>query len=105
MSTIVEFDALPWEIAGEHVRQKKFVVRDRVIRLLELSDGFAEADWCWRAHDGYVLSGELQLTFTDRSVVFGAGNGLHLGGSESEKHKAAVIHGPVLLFLVEPASG
>jgi hypothetical protein len=105
VSAIIEFNTFPWEVLGQYVRQKKVVIEDRVLRLLELTDGFAEADWCCRAHDGYVVTGELQLTFSERSTVLGPGSGLHLDGCPSDRHKASVIHGPVLLFLVEPVAG
>jgi hypothetical protein len=99
----IQFRQLPWETVSEHARQKRIAVQDRIVRLLKLDDGFRDLDWCRKSHVGYVIDGELRIDFVDRSETLASGDGLALAGGEEGKHKAAVVRGPVTLFLVEPA--
>jgi hypothetical protein len=99
----IEFSNLPWEPVSKHARQKCVVIQERVVRLLELEEGFQEVDWCHKSHVGYVVDGRLRLDFVDHSEILQGGDGVVLAGGEEGKHKAAVVCGPVTLFLVEPA--
>jgi hypothetical protein len=105
VSAAIRFSELPWESVGPNARQKSFVADNQAVRLLELSTGFEEAAWCFKTHVGYVLTGEFRLAFADHTEVLCAGDGLNLIGGELQKHRAAVIDGPVTLFLVEPVAG
>jgi hypothetical protein len=98
----VQFEAVPWETVGHHARQKRVAVENRVLRLLELADGFQETEWCCGAHVGFVVAGELHLTFIDRTEVLRAGDGLVLNGGKEGRHRVTVVNGPVTFFLIEP---
>ena len=97
----IRFDELPWEPLGEHARQKQIVAQHRTVRLLQLDDGFHEPDWCRKSHLGYVVAGELQLTFADRAETVRTGDALILTGGVEGRHRAAVVRGPVTVFLIE----
>ncbi len=55
MEVRLEFDGLPWEGPAPGIRFKTFVRGSQQARLLEISDGFEEREWCTRAHAFYVL--------------------------------------------------
>ena len=93
---------MPWKPLGAHAREKRLAAHDRVLRLLQLDEGFQEDDWCRKPHTGFVIEGEFQIQLTGRFETLRAGDALNLAGGENEKHKAVVVRGPVTLFLVEP---
>jgi hypothetical protein len=97
----IRFDQIPWEFLTEDSRQKRVVSHDRVLRLLELRRGFEESEWCRRSHAGYVVEGELQIQFDGSFTRLCAGDAIDLEGGEEGRHRASVVLGPVLLFLVE----
>jgi hypothetical protein len=100
-SSIIQFDTISWEIANNHVRQKRIVAGDCVVRLLELASGFQEYEWCCKRHVGYVVDGDLRVDFPGRDETLRCGDGFVLTGGNEGRHKATVLRGPVTLFLVE----
>jgi hypothetical protein len=52
-------------------------------------------------HIGYVLEGELQISFPDKNLRLSTGDGIFILGGESEKQKASVIGDNATLVLVE----
>lgn len=95
-----EFAAIPWESPAQNVRFKAITKNGVQLRLLELSRGFVEPDWCTKKHIGYVLSGELVIELPEGPVRIREGEGLVLAGP-SAKHKASPVTETVSLFLVE----
>ncbi len=47
------------------------------------------------------MDGELEITFSDRTERFSAGDGIIIAGGEKERHKAKVVGSVVKLMLVE----
>ena len=98
--------AIEWEALGSHARQKVVKTKSRRIRLLELSPGFAEVDWCRSGHDGYVVAGSLRIEFANHAEYAAEGDFISIDGGDQAKHRAIVDAGPVVLLLVEDrASG
>lgn len=97
----IAFTELPWQVSQPGARYKVFQQGRRKIRLVEFSSDFVEAEWCRKAHIGYVLEGEMDLTFADRTEHFSAGDGLFIPGGEASRHKASVLSGRVLLVMME----
>ncbi len=97
----VDFDATPWTSALPHMRDKVCVHGDKRLRLLEFEREFVEPDWCTRGHIGYVVSGEIELTFADHVETLKAGDGLFIPEGEAGKHMPKALSETVLLFLVE----
>ena len=97
----IRFDAVEWESTGERSRQKRIVVGNSVVRLLQLDAGFHEPDWCLNAHVGFVVSGSLRIQFSDRNERISVGEGLAIPGGEAWRHRAIVDDDGVMLFLVE----
>ena len=101
----VDLDALPWRSPAPGLRFKAFEAGARRVRLMELSPGFEEADWCTRAHVVHVLEGTFTLRLRDRDVELRAGDVAVLAAVPRHAHKAVV--GPaaprVRLLLFEVA--
>jgi hypothetical protein len=97
------FNSLPWTETAPGSREKAFVTAGKRVRLLELTSEFKEADWCTRAHFGYVMNGVLEVAFEKKKVVIGVAEGLAVPGGDAFKHKARAVTPSVQLFLVEDA--
>jgi quercetin dioxygenase-like cupin family protein len=95
----VDFAVIEWEISASGLRSKSFETGEKRVRLLEHSREVREEEWCEKQHVGYVLEGELEIDFSDKTETFRAGDGLFI--SAGEKHKARSVTEKTLLFLVE----
>ncbi len=101
MDIRVDFDGLPWEAPARGIRFKTFVHGTQQVRLLELSKGFEEREWCMRAHAFHVLEGEFSLRLRERTLRMKSGDVGLLGSGEG--HKAVLRRGEqarLLLFEV-----
>jgi len=65
---------------------------------LELTDSFIENDWCLKGHVGYLIEGELELTFEIRTERLKPGDGFLIRG-KVDRHRARTLS-PLALFLV-----
>lgn len=97
----IPFDALPWQAGGHPLERKKSDPRTP-ITLLEFAPGFADPNWCVRAHSGLVLSGTLRMEYgglAAEACDYGEGQGFHieLGTPHRASNPGAV---PVRLFIV-----
>lgn len=70
--TRVPLDALPW-VPGGHPLERKKVGALPGVALLEFAPGFADPNWCRRAHVVYVLSGVLTFELETGLVQIAAG--------------------------------
>ena len=100
----IEFAQLDWTSTAPGSRVKELVRGDCRVRLVEMDEQFEEADWCRNGHVGWVIDGELEIEFDDRTLALKAGDGLIIPPGESSKHKARVPQGKATLFLVEQAA-
>ena len=67
--------------------------------LIEFAPGFADPNWCERAHVAYVLSGTLHLEVEGRTEEIGAGDGFIT--DRGTRHRASNPGPtPVRLFVV-----
>lgn len=93
-----EFASMPFEQGGHPLEQKK-VCGERPAALLRFAPGFADPNWCVRAHVIYVLSGTLELELHDRRELITAGNGCWLDAGTA--HRAGNPGSePVVAFIV-----
>jgi quercetin dioxygenase-like cupin family protein len=96
----IDFEPLPWVQAAEGLRYKAAEREGRRVRLVEFAPGYAEAEPCVKSHAGYVVEGELEIEFSDRTERLVRGDALIIHG---EPHSAKACEGGALLFLVEEA--
>ena len=97
----IKFAELAWDETSPGVRFKAVTRDGRKLRLVEFSSEFVEVDWCRKRHAGYVLDGELEIAFVDRTERFTMGDGIIIAGGEAERHKAKVIGDTATLIFVE----
>ncbi len=99
----IDFDLIPWDTTIPGARAKVFTRDGRRLRLVEFTTDFVEPGWCTRGHIGYVLEGELEITFADRTERFARGDGVFIPPGEETKHKARALSEVARLVLVEEA--
>lgn len=100
----IDFESFKWEEVTPGKGQKLFTVGKNRIRILELSNGYKEANWCDKRHIGYVIEGQVTIVFEDKDITLDKGEGLYISGGEKSRHKAQVADGQtVQLLLFEEA--
>ncbi len=99
----IDFDSLPWDTGPTGIRSKTALRDGRQVRLVELERADREHDWCVTGHVGYVLEGELEIAFEDRTERFTTGAGFFIRSGEDERHKPKAVSRQVVLLLVEDA--
>ena len=78
----IDFDSIPWDTTTPGARAKVFARNGRRLRLVEFTTDFVEPGWCTSGHIGYVLEGELEITFADRTERFARGDGVFIPPGE-----------------------
>ncbi len=97
----IEFESIEWQVLAPGARHKAVERGGKRIRLVEFTGAFVERDWCSKAHVGYLVDGDLEITFPDRTVHLGPGDGLAVRGGGAEKHKARALGAVARILLVE----
>lgn len=97
----VDFASLPWEENATGVRSKTVVRGSKKLRLVEFTNEFTEQEWCFKSHIGYVLEGDLEITFSNETERLSAGDGIFLSGGDEDRHKAKAVGSSARLMLVE----
>jgi len=95
----IDFTRIEWTNSVMGLRAKTFESDGKQLRLAEFSKDFREIDWCEKNHIGFVVEGEIEIDFEDKTEVFKQGDGLFIGSNA--KHKARAMTETALLFLVE----
>jgi hypothetical protein len=97
---LIDFDKINWERAYIGQRQKVYEEGNHRIRLVELSDDYAEEDWCIQEHLGYILKGRMSVVFSDgKSMTFNEGNGMFIPLGEEHKHKGRMASGEIVQII------
>lgn len=94
-----DFAALPWEQSAPGVRFKAIKRDGKRLRLVEFTKEFVEREWCLKDHTGYVLEGEMEITFDGTTERFAAGDGVFI--ARGERHRTRVMSPLIRLVLVE----
>lgn len=98
---VFAFEDLPWESPVPGFRQKVAIRHGKRMRLIELAESFVEADWCTKGHVGYVLDGELELSFADRVERLRPGQAFIVRSGDADKHKARAVWALARLLVVD----
>jgi hypothetical protein len=101
---LVAFD-VSWEDAGTGLRTKTAVRGGQRARLLDLSHGFVEADWCTRRHAFHVLEGACSLETRDGVTALAKGDVGLIAGGDAHRHKLVLGPGERALLLVFDEAG
>ena len=97
----VSFDAMEWQQIRPDVRQKVHYNGARQVRLVEFETSSGPEHWCEAGHIGYVLRGELSISFNGEVISFKAGDALFIPAGEASKHRAVAITRGTQLLMVE----
>lgn len=100
--THLPFTSLSWT-AGAHALEKKKVVEDHPVALLEFAPGFEDPDWCIRGHIIYVIEGTLELALDERTEQLKVGDGCVL--ERGTRHRAKNPAGGAVRLLVVSSPG
>ena len=96
---LVDFKNIAWESTYVGQREKAHTEGNRRIRLVELSDEYAEEDWCEKEHLGYVLEGRISIIFNGNRVTFNKGDGIFIPRGEQNRHKGRIAKSEKVLML------
>ena len=97
----VSFDKLEWQQIRPDVRQKVYREGSRQIRLVEFETSAGAEHWCEAGHIGYVLKGDLSISFDGNVISFKAGDGLFIPSGAATKHRSVAISTGTQLLMVE----
>ena len=97
----IDFKSMPWESPAAGVKLKAYERNGRKLRLAEFTREFVEPDWCTKRHIGYILEGQLEVSFDGKVIMFGPGDGLFIQAGKKHKHKGRVLTDVVKIILVE----
>ena len=104
MDALVGFDTIPWQAAAPGGRFKAVVRGVQRVRLLELTEGFSEPQWCTQGHAGRVLEGSFTLRTPTGGQRLSEGDVFVIEPGGSHAHKAELGPGErTLLLLFEAA--
>ncbi len=97
----VSFEEMEWQQVRPDVRQKIYRQGSRQIRLIEFDTSDGAEHWCETGHIGYVLKGELSISFNGEVISFKAGDGLFIPSGAASKHRSVAISSGTQLLMVE----
>lgn len=97
----VNFDEIEWQQIRPDVRQKVYCEGSRQVRLVEFETSDGAEQWCETGHIGYVLRGELSISFNGEIVSFKAGDGIFIPAGAQSKHRSISISSGTRLLMVE----
>ena len=97
----VDFTGLKWDESAPGIRSKSFIRDGKKIRLLELRKDLEHPEWCETGHIGFIVKGEIEIEFADKTILFSKGDGLIIASGKDEKHIPKPVSDTVVMFLVE----
>ncbi|MEZ5344571.1 MAG: hypothetical protein R2681_03350 [Pyrinomonadaceae bacterium] len=97
----IDFSGTAWESAGVGIREKRFSIDGKTIRLVELDKKLKHPEWCETGHWGYVVSGKLEIVFSRSSEIYSEGDGIFIRPGTSQKHIPKPLTEKVTLFLID----
>ncbi len=98
----IDFAAIPWESPIPGMRQKACRIGDRQLRLVEYAKDLP-SHWCEKGHIGYVLEGQIEISFTRQVQTYGPGDGVFIPDGPEHRHMGRVLSDTVTLAFVEDA--
>jgi quercetin dioxygenase-like cupin family protein len=82
----IAFPGMEW-MAGSHPLERKKNLPESPAAMIRFAPGFADPNWCGRAHVGLVLSGTLTMEFEEGAESYREGEAFVL--TAGTRHRAA----------------
>ncbi len=102
MNYQIDFSSIPWESPVKGVRHRVVRQGDKQLRLVEYTRDM-EPHWCEKGHIGYVLEGQLEITFENEKLIYNPGDGVFIPSGAEHKHSGRVLSEVVRVVFVEEA--
>ena len=99
MNYLVNFKNMEWETPVQGIKQKIFIRDNKRIMLVELSENFADNEWCINRHIGYIIEGSITINFNGKSIEFKSGDGIFIPEGEENRHKGMIAKGTKALIV------
>jgi uncharacterized cupin superfamily protein len=100
----VDFSRIGWGGAANSGRRvKAAMLGDRRVRLFEMAPGYAEQEWCYDGHMGYVLQGEFITEFADGAETWTRGMAFAIPAGTAHRN-ANRSQQSALVFLIDDVS-
>jgi len=97
----IEFNAMSWQTAPSGARFKVYKEGSQQLRLLEFGRDLNHPEWCVTGHIGFLLEGEFEIEFDDKTVAYKAGDGISIPTGEKHRHRPKAISEKVQIVFVE----
>ena len=97
----IRFDDLEWICPGNDIRYKCYQHNGYQLRLVEFGKNMEHVNWCFNGHYGFIVSGEMELVFSDQVEVYQTGDAIFIPDGEAHKHRPRVLSDKVRFFSVE----
>jgi len=97
---LIPFATLPWRDLMLGVRDKRVELRGQILRLVEYTPEMPPHD-CERGHVGMIIEGELEVALPSQTLLFRAGDGVHLPAGPEHRHRARALSNVVQALFVE----
>ncbi len=92
----VQFDQMAWAQGNHPLEQKK--VSLGCMSMVQFEPGFADPNWCERAHAIYLVEGTLHLEFEDETIAISRGQSVWI--DQGTRHRASVRGGPAAIAFI-----
>jgi quercetin dioxygenase-like cupin family protein len=102
MNYRVDFVSIAWETLIKGLRHKVMKQGGKQLRLVEYTNEMAP-HWCEKGHVGYVLEGQMEITFENGVLVLNAGDGIFIPSGREHRHLGRALSDVVKVIFVEDA--
>lgn len=97
----VKFDELEWNDVGDCMKFKRYQHGDAQVRLVTWGKDMEHEDWCIKGHYGYVIEGKAEITYSDQTETYEAGDVIFIPDGREFRHRPKVLTDTFTFFSVE----
>lgn len=97
------FESIEWQSLAPGFREKKLLLGNKLLRLLELSDDLQHGEWCLKGHTGFVVAGALTINIDGEHHKLNKNDVFCVETDQPEQRHIPIVEEgeSVLLLLVE----
>jgi quercetin dioxygenase-like cupin family protein len=98
----IDFAQMDWETPMAGVRHKYIDQDGKRLRFVEYSKELPP-HWCEKGHCGYLISGKLEIEFSDTKIAYNPGDCIYIPDGAEHRHMGKVISNKATVFFIEKA--